>query len=185
MNSDKINKEYWEKVEPEKILSGTVFPGRELMKYLKSGDNILDVGCGAGKVSSYLFEKGYRVTGIDINKEALKEGKKINKDIIYKKADITKKIPFADNFFDAVIVFDVFEHIENDHQAVREAYRVLKKGGTLFFIVPAFQILFSSHDKALNHQRRYSRKNLTELLRPFDQTTIYFWNFILREILIQ
>jgi ubiquinone/menaquinone biosynthesis C-methylase UbiE len=135
MNSDKINKEYWKNIEPEKILSGTVFPGRELTQRLKSGKKVLDIGCGAGKVSDYLFKKGYSVTGIDINIKALKEARKINKNINYKKADITSKIPFASGTFDAVVVPYVFTSIiskEEQKIGAKEIKRVLKKGGYLW-----------------------------------------------------
>lgn len=135
MNSDKINKEYWKNIKPEKILSGTVFPDKELTQYLKFGNKILDVGCGTGKVSNYLFKMGYSVTGVDINTHALKEGRRINKNINYKKTDITNKIPFADETFDAIIVPYVFTSIisiKKQKVVAKEIVRILKKGGYLW-----------------------------------------------------
>jgi len=135
MNGDKINKEYWKNIKPEKILSGTVFPGKELTQYLKPGDKILDVGCGTGKVSEYLFKKGYSVTGIDINIKALKKGEKINKNISYKRADITNKIPFGSGAFDSIVVPYVLTSIiskEKQKIATKEIRRVLKKGGHIW-----------------------------------------------------
>ncbi len=135
MDSDKFNKEYWKNIQPEKILSGTVFPGPELTNHLKVRSNILDVGCGIGKVSDFLFRKGYTVTGVDLNVKALKEGKKINGNISYKRADITNELPFANETFDAVVVPYVFASIISKKKqiaAAKEIIRVLKSGGYLW-----------------------------------------------------
>ncbi|MFA4907990.1 MAG: hypothetical protein WC602_06975, partial [archaeon] len=69
-------------------------------------------------------------------------------------------------------------HLENDELALKEARRVLKKGGKVVFSVPAFQFLFSSHDKAIGHYRRYSKKELDSKVRKhFRLKYDYFWNF--------
>jgi len=73
----------------------------------------------------------------------------------------------------------VFEHIKNDGKAVREVYRVLKKEGILLFTVPAFQNLYSSHDRALNHYRRYNKRRLESVLRKFKDIETYYWNSFL------
>ncbi len=86
---------------------------------------------------------------------------------------------YDDDFFDVVVSFDVFEHIKNDQRAISEVYRVLKENGVLIFTVPAFQFLFSSHDKALHHQRRYNKENIKTLLFQFNNLKIFFWNSLL------
>lgn len=144
------------------------------------GDNanlkILNIGAGTGSDLKILNRFG-TVHVIDVNEEALSI---IDSDLYYEKkiADACN-LPYADNFFDIVVSFDVFEHIEDDKRAASEVYRVLKDKGSLVFTVPAFQCLFSSHDSALEHQRRYGKKKLRELLCDFQSVRIFFWNSLL------
>ena len=132
---DEINKQYWSNEEPEKILAGVHFPGEELTSLIKAKSTILDVGCGSGKISEYLCNKGYIVTGIDINRKALEENKKRNTNITYCEADITKKLPFDDSSFDAITIPYVFVSIIDKKEAQRaadELIRVLKTDGILW-----------------------------------------------------
>lgn len=69
-------------------------------------------------------------------------------------------IPFADESFEVVTALDVFEHLPDDALCLREIRRVLVPGGTLIFNVPAFMLLFSDHDRAFSHLRRYRRADL-------------------------
>jgi SAM-dependent methyltransferase len=88
-------------------------------------------------------------------------------------------LPYEDNFFDIVVSFDVFENIENDVKAVSEVHRTLKKGGSLVYSVPAGPKLFSSHDVALEHFRRYDKKMVKNLFANFEITKLYSWNALL------
>ncbi|MHA1987381.1 MAG: class I SAM-dependent methyltransferase [Promethearchaeota archaeon] len=145
-----------------------------LMKNIE-GDNlkILNIGAGIGADLDILNKYG-DIYVIDINQRALNlvpEHLCVEK----KECDATK-LDYPENFFDIVCSFDVFEHIENDSQAVSEILRVLKKGGFLFFTVPAFQILYSAHDRALLHFRRYNTKTLHYLLSAFHDIRMSYWN---------
>ena len=64
------------------------------------------------------------------------------------------KMPIASGSVDAIIGLDIFEHIEDDVAAFREAYRILRPGGALVLSVPAFKSLWGPHDVALMHFRR-------------------------------
>ena len=113
----------------------------------------------------------------DINKRALDL---IPKDL-YKEKKICSatNLQYPDENFDVVCSFDVFEHIEKDKKAISEVYRVLKKGGFLIFTVPAFNFLYSAHDRALKHVRRYNKKTIYKLLIEFRQLEISYWNSFL------
>ncbi|MCG6890839.1 MAG: class I SAM-dependent methyltransferase [Gammaproteobacteria bacterium] len=67
--------------------------------------------------------------------------------------------------YDYIYSLNVFEHIEDDGPAARDAYRLLKPGGCLFIYVPAFQLLFGSMDRKVGHFRRYRRLGLLQLVR--------------------
>jgi len=65
-------------------------------------------------------------------------------------------IPFEDRSFDLVCLLDVLEHIEADFGALERAGRLLKPSGYLLLTVPAYQWLWSGHDVAHHHCRRYT-----------------------------
>lgn len=136
---------------------------------------ILNVGAGSGYDLETLGKYG-DVYVIDINKKVLKL---IPENLFFeKKFGDACKIPYKSNFFDIVVSFDVIEHIEDDVKATSEIYRVLKKNGYFVFSVPAFQPLFSSHDRVLGHKRRYSKKSIASLLSGFRSLKLNYWNVI-------
>lgn len=140
--------------------------------------NILDVGCGTGINLKYLQELG-KAYGLDISEDALKFSRSRGlPSLICGSAD---KLPFKDGFFDQVLALDVIEHIDEDLSAVRELCRVLKPGGHLIITVPAFQFLWSGHDKAVHHKRRYTRSGLIHILEMggFENEKSSYWNFFL------
>jgi SAM-dependent methyltransferase len=76
------------------------------------------------------------------------------------------------------VASDVLEHIEDDLAAVSEIARVLRPGGAAIISVPAHQWLFSEHDAALHHFRRYSKARLRDVLERggFRIRRISYWN---------
>ncbi len=74
-------------------------------------------------------------------------------------------LPFPDNTFHVLTLFDVLEHLGDDRRALAEVRRVLRPDGALVFTVPAYKSLWSTHDEALHHFRRYEYDELRSLLR--------------------
>ena len=135
---------------------------------------IADIGSGdaflaSGIASLYPLST---VTAIDI---------KYNEQLL---ALISKNKPanlsFSDNIsilgksgqIDVIILMDVLEHIEYPNQILRELLNLptISKDTHFIITVPAFQKLFSRHDKNLGHYRRYNLKQLHELLQPLSLT---------------
>lgn len=67
--------------------------------------------------------------------------------------------------YDAILYIDVLEHIEADREEVQKAARLLKPGGRLIILSPAYQFLFSPFDAKIGHFRRYTLKAL-KLITP-------------------
>lgn len=66
--------------------------------------------------------------------------------------------------YDAIVAFDVLEHIDRDDLAVAWVSRHLRPGGLFVASVPAYPWLFSDHDRAIHHFRRYTRGGLERLV---------------------
>jgi len=99
---------------------------------------ILDIGTNIGSFPNKLFENGYNnIYGVDIAKSAIEFGKKKNINIA-ERINIFdgKEIPFPNDCFDAVTMFDVIEHIPSTEEFLLEVNRVLKKDGILIFQTP-------------------------------------------------
>lgn len=118
----------------------------------------LDIGCGTGLFLSK--QAASRQTfGLDFSREALafSHSRGIERLVC---AD-SQRLPYASNSFDVVTAFDLIEHVEGDQLLVNEAWRVLRPGGIMLATVPAHPSLWSAHDIALHHKRRY-------LMNQFD-----------------
>jgi ubiquinone/menaquinone biosynthesis C-methylase UbiE len=99
---------------------------------------VLDLGCGSGRHVVYLVKCGFDVYGIDIAEAGIKLTKEWLKEeelkANLKVGNIYEKLPYKDNFFDAVISTQSLHHerIENIRKAIREIERVLVTGGIIF-----------------------------------------------------
>ncbi|MEW6606347.1 MAG: class I SAM-dependent methyltransferase [bacterium] len=137
---------------------------------------ILNVGAGTGDDLPIVSRWG-KVYVIDIDSDVLKI---IPQEFVFeKKVCNACQISYPDAFFDLVLAFDVLEHIEDDKLAINEIYRTLKPGGFFILTVPAFNFLYSSHDRALKHFRRYNIKTLKNNLLNFRCVELGYWGFLL------
>jgi ubiquinone/menaquinone biosynthesis C-methylase UbiE len=123
---------------------------------------LLDIGCGTGAMLDMLAPFG-SVIGADFAPQALAFCR-TRGDYPLTRADV-RRLPFAEGSFDAVTAMDVIEHIDDDKAASAEIFRVLRPGGRLFVTVPAYQFLWSEHDEALHHYRRYTTPHLKDLFQ--------------------
>lgn len=94
---------------------------------------VLDIGCGFGSLASVLAEKGAHVIATEVDPNKLERAREflVGKDVrLIKVTD--ELLPFNDEFFDLIFIFDVIEHITDPLKTIKEAYRVLKPGGLLY-----------------------------------------------------
>lgn len=121
---------------------------------------VLDVGCGTGATLARL--EGMEAFGVEPEAAALAYcARRGLSRVVRGRAE---ELPFADGTFDLVMALDVIEHIEDDAAAARELVRVTRPGGAVLITVPAHPLLWSSHDAALHHVRRYRRPEFERVL---------------------
>jgi SAM-dependent methyltransferase len=131
---------------------------------LAPGAKLVDVGCGTGRALEMIADAvSVRAFGVDNSPlaAALWNGRADT----HRCLGSANEIPFAGESFDAAVSVDVIYCGEVEPQsAVAEMARVLKPGGRLVIIVPAYEWLRSSHDLAVHGVRRFTRRGLTRLL---------------------
>lgn len=95
---------------------------------------ILDVACGGGLLANPLAQAGHAVTGIDLSQDSLAVARRHDATgtVAYVPMD-ARALAFPDGHFDGVCIMDFLEHLEERDEVLREAARVLKPGGWLFF----------------------------------------------------
>ena len=127
-------KEYWNKVSPTKNFS-TPIQLEEFKKRVPMDAEILDVGCGYGRILNELYQEGYRkLTGADISEGMIERGRDLYPylDLLAAAGD---DLPFEDASFDAVILFAVLTGVvyeEAQRMILKEIGRVLKPGGLIY-----------------------------------------------------
>ncbi len=145
--------------------------------------DILEIGCGTGGMLSPLAQFG-TVTGIDIADDCMRYC--YSRGFPQMAVGSGDALPFADNSFDLIALFDVIEHIPDDTAVLREVQRVVKPDGIVFLSVPAYQFLFSQNDRLVHHQRRYTRGQLCNVIEKAGLTpakATYFNTFLFPLIL--
>lgn len=129
---------------------------------VRPGKRVLDVGAGQGTFTRRLIAMGFDVTSTDLSEAALDVLRDRTKANVVR-ADATR-LPFDDRAFDAVVLGEVLEHLEDDDAALREARRVLAPSGVVAISVPRNPAWFARSDEWAGHVRRYLRDPLIELV---------------------
>jgi len=135
---------------------------------------ILEIGSGIGNISQLVIEEGHTITLSDYNEEYCQDLKKkfsqlsnvrevISIDLLDQNFE-NRYLAYKEKF-DSVFLLNVIEHIEDDEMAVKNCNYLLKPGGNLILLAPAYSWLYCTFDKQLGHFRRYSLKQLQKLLK--------------------
>lgn len=147
------------------------------------GKKILDIGCGYNALlSARLAKKGAYITSLDIKLNAkLNELRNIHP---LEGTFEEHHLNFFDNYFDAVLLISVLEHLDNPVKVLRECHRILKPDGKLLINVPtwrgkkflemqSFVLDLAPMDEINDHKMYYDVRNLWPILikagfKPID-----------------
>jgi len=131
---------------------GHIVTTEALIRHLKNKDaKILDAGCGTGFVGDILYHKGYKnIVGVDFSKEMLTRALKKNVYQSLSLCDLTQKLDFKDNSFDAIVCAGTFTCGHVGPQALNEMVRITKNEGYISFTVRRQEWDASPYEKFIN-----------------------------------
>jgi SAM-dependent methyltransferase len=153
---------------------------RELRR-LPSAGRALDIGAAGGGNTRVLQAHGWQAVALEYSDSVADVAKA--RGIRAIRAD-ARDLPLASDSCGLVTAFDILEHIDEDYLAAAEIARVLRPGGTALIAVPCDMALWSAHDDAVGHVRRYNRAELVSLVTKAGLTVeaVWSWNVLLRPV---
>jgi len=144
----------------------------DMIKDHLRGD-ILEIGSGIGNISQYFLQEDRTITLTDVRNsyvtfltEQFSKSKTLQKIIQLDLVDplFDEKHQHLFSKYDSAFALNVIEHIEMDNLAIKNLKKLVKPGGTILILVPAYQILYNAIDQELQHYRRYTANQMKGLL---------------------
>lgn len=167
----------------------------KVKKYIPKNSLVCDIGCGSNpyflkKISSFIK---YGI-GLDKNIKEYKDSK-----IELKNLEVFKNIPLDGGKFDVVTMMAVLEHLDHPEEALKESFRILKKGGKLILTTPtplaksileilAFRLRLIDKEEIRSHKNYFWTKDIKKMLisAGFKKESIknYFFEIFLNNLII-
>jgi len=146
----------------EELANNEVHTILYLVKYffnfeIKNELKILDVGSGDKFLKDPFEKKGFLYQGVDIDLIDLNN----------------EQFSFANNSFDIVVSLAVIEHIKNTENFLNEIYRILKKGGFIFFSTPNWFYAYKNFYDDYTHIKPFTKKSLLQILSDYNFKDIH------------
>lgn len=167
-----------------------------IQRYVALNDaRILDIGCGIGAYVEKFAALGAHAFGVDVDVDKLADARR-EKNLDQLALAVSEALPFPNNFFDAVLLHEVIEHVADDRQTIGEAHRVCKPGGHVIIFAPNRLYPFETHgayfgkryvfgnipfigwlpdllrDKLAPHVRAYTTRRIRALFDGWDGAII-------------
>jgi ubiquinone/menaquinone biosynthesis C-methylase UbiE len=137
---------------------------------LLQGQTVLDLGCNNGYGASILARTCREVHAVDVSSAAIDDavGRFGDLGIVFRQVD-GGRLPFADAAFDAVVSFQVIEHVDDVDTYLSEIARVLKPGGRALFTTPNKRLRLKPGMKPWNrfHVQEFAHDELRCLLASY------------------
>jgi SAM-dependent methyltransferase len=172
----RLEQRHWWYAERRSVL-------RAVLRDRRNGGWAADIGAAAGGNTAVLESLGWRTLALEYSETGAAIAR--SRGLRVGRAD-AHALPLRDASMGVVTALDVLEHLEDDHQAVREMRRVVRPDGLVVVAVPADPVLWSAHDDAVGHLRRYERDQLGRLLTAngFEVQRLWSWNVLLRPVAV-
>jgi SAM-dependent methyltransferase len=142
----------------------------EFKQFLKG--HVLEIGSGIGNISQYAAKDNLTLSLSDVNPDYLQRlGKDFSVfqnvksvcELDLQHPQFTSAYAAHHQKFDSIFLLNVIEHLEQDSQAIQNCNYLLRPGGNLVVLAPAYPWLYSNLDHELGHYRRYTINSLTRL----------------------
>ncbi len=138
----------------------------EIAPYL--GHRLLEIGCGMGNFVEHLKDRDYYM-GTDVSLDSVIHIQELYRNFPNVQARVVDIVDdaflgLAGLGFDTIFSLNVFEHVKDDSQALRNAFYVLQPGGKILIVVPAHTWLYGTIDRSIGHYRRYGKNDIEQLL---------------------
>ncbi len=161
-----------------------VMPNAFKLMNLKKGSRVLDLACGQGVFSRFLYQRGLRVVGLDISEELIRFAeKRSDPGIKFCVGDAQKKSTLENEKFDGIVCLLAMQNIESLEGVLKNVKKWLKSAGMFVMVVthPCFRIPRQTHwgwdeEKKIQYRRvdMYSQETAIPILTPpFATSSIY------------
>jgi len=133
--------EYWDKFATDSYTESDIKRGGSICKFnticdlIPENSNVLDIGCLNGNLYPFLKNKIKSFTGVDLSEKLIDLAKNRFPEQTWIQSD-RLKLPFENKKFDVVTMLETLEHVDDPQSTIKEAVRVIKKGGILLVSVP-------------------------------------------------
>jgi len=159
---EKLEQEhYWHQARREIV-------DEALRNYVDSAEQplkILDVGCGTGTYAKHLASETEYI-GVETNPYLTARARAKGVHII--EQAMPSKLDLPERHFDAILLLDVLEHIQDDVGTLESLLPLLKQDGRFIINVPAHPVLWSLLDEVNEHKRRYTKKVLVDRVKKVN-----------------
>lgn len=182
---------FWKKYFKEYDVLNQLIPYVETLTAIETnldveqGEKILDVGSGTGNLSAVLQKHGAAITGVDYSAEGIAVHQAKNPEAVLIQHDLTKPLPFPDNYFDKIASNNVLYTLSPVIRpaVARELCRVLKPGGLI--VISNLAAGFKPRTIYMHHVQAYysqhgiwkTARHIASLLIPTIK--IFYYNYLI------